>query len=61
MILGKRKVTRIPRFEYIADLPGDEPYIWRADDGLWYLYLPRCGAANLANHKVVENADAQSR
>ena len=57
MILGERKVTRIPRFESMGELSGSEPYIWRGDEGIWWLYLPRCGVANLANHTVTENHD----
>lgn len=30
---------------------------WKDTDGLWWLYLPLCGAGVLSDHKVVENAD----
>jgi len=30
---------------------------WRTPEGVWMLYLPMCGAGNLARHTVTEHED----
>ena len=30
---------------------------WKDDDGLWWCYLPGCGAGMLTDHTVVEHED----
>jgi len=44
------------RIGCMADLDEHQVCYWKDDCG-WWLYLPRCGAAVLRQHAVVENAD----
>lgn len=51
-------MTQAKRIQSYADLDETQMCYFKNDeDGLWYLYLPGCGLANLGNHKITEHED----
>jgi hypothetical protein len=48
------KAIRI--FEQV-ELDDSRMCYWKDENGLWWLYIPGCGAGVLSNHTVVENED----
>jgi hypothetical protein len=55
MKLADREVKRIKDY---SELDLSKICYWKDEEtGRWMLYFPSCGVGNLANHKVVENAD----
>lgn len=48
------KAVRIAGLSEINDAVAS---YYKGDDGIWYLYLPGCGIANLARHEVTEHDD----
>ncbi len=45
------------RIAGMAELDEAAICYWRGSDGIWLLYLPRCGVGCLALHQVVEHSD----
>jgi hypothetical protein len=42
------------RIDDYVEIDDTEICYWK-ESGIWWLYLPGCGIANLANHTVVEH------
>jgi hypothetical protein len=54
ILLKGRAVKRIGSY---IELDDSALCYWKDEDGLWWLYLPNCGAGVLKNHKVKEHED----
>lgn len=47
--------TEAKRISGFADLDEESICYWKVGNGDWMLYLPECGMASLALHKVIEH------
>lgn len=45
------------RISGFAELDEAAICYWRASDGIWLIYLPRCGVGRLPLHTVTEHED----
>ena len=43
------------RIKEFADIDTSKICYW-FEQGLWWIYLPKCGVGNLSNHTIVENS-----
>jgi hypothetical protein len=41
----------------MADLDDSRICYWKDEDGLWWIYLPKCGAGVLSKHTIQEHDD----
>lgn len=51
--MAKFACHRVTKFEDIDD----SVFCYYQEEGIWYLHIPGCGLANLANHRVIEHDD----
>ena len=53
VLLGNRQALKIEHLGLI----NESELCYYKEHGIWWLYLPGCGTANLSNHQVTENED----
>lgn len=45
------------RINGFAEIKGDDICYYKANNGTWYLYHPRCGLGSLEVHEIIEHKD----